>query len=139
MNMMILMLKLLLTYINELNFCDVFPNNSATNVKLLTTKIYKKHAFSWKSCQTFSTIIKNWFTIGLLKLLVKKVFLLLGLTTAAYSVDSSIQEKHFETRITMLIISNKEIQDTMKIVTYLEDHDFMVKCVTERTEDETKE
>ena len=58
MNMMILMLKLLLTYINELNFCDVFPNNSATNVKLLTTKIYKSMHSAGNLVRLFRPLLK---------------------------------------------------------------------------------
>ena len=67
MNMMILMLKLLLTYINELNFCDVFPNNSATNVKLLKTKISKSMHSGGNLVRLF------WPLLKIVLLLAKKV------------------------------------------------------------------
>ena len=54
-----------------------------------------------------------------LKPLAKSLFILLGLTAVALAIDAVIHKKMFESSMTMLIISNEEMNDIMKIVTSL--------------------
>ena len=56
-------------------------------------------------------LIKN-----VLKLLAKSVLTTLGLTTAISSKDTAVQKKIFGSGMTTLTISNKKINDIMKIV-----------------------
>ena len=59
-----------------------------------------------------------------LKPLAKSVLITLVLTVAASATYVAIQEKIFGLVTTTLIISNKEIDDIMKIIKFLEGSDF---------------
>ena len=52
--------------------------------------------------------------------LVKSVLVQLGLTAVPSATDAAILKKSFGSGMTALIISNKEMEDTMKIVKSLE-------------------
>ena len=70
--------------------------------------------------------------------LAKNVLAPLGITAAASAV-AGIQKKIHGSGTTTLIISNKEMNDIMKIVQALEDSNILVKGVTETIKNETKE
>ena len=55
------------------------------------------------------------------------------------AIDAGIQKKMHGSRTTTLIISNKEINDIMKIVQALEDSHILLKGVTKTIKNETKE
>ena len=57
---------------------------------------------------------------NVLKLLAKSVLIPLGLTAAASPTDAAIHKKMFGSGTTILMISNEEINDIMKIVKTLE-------------------
>ena len=71
--------------------------------------------------------------------LAKNVLAPLGTTSAALAIDAGIQKKIYGYGTTTLIISNKEMNDIMKIVQALEDSNILVKGVTETIKNETKE
>ena len=50
---------------------------------------------------------------------VKSILTLLGLPTAASATNAAVQKKNFGSGMTALIISNKEMDDIIKIVTSL--------------------
>ena len=58
---------------------------------------------------------------------------------AASAIDAGIQKKIPGSGTTTLIISNKEMNDIMKIVQALEDSDILLKGVTKTIKNETKE
>ena len=62
-----------------------------------------------------------------------------GITAAASAVDAGIQKKINGSGTTTLIISNKEMNDVMKIVKALEDSNILLKGVTKTIKNETKE
>ena len=64
---------------------------------------------------------------NLLKPLAKSLLIPLGLTAAASATDAVIQKKIFGSGITTLIISNKEMNDIMKIIKSLEYAGFVDK------------
>ena len=64
---------------------------------------------------------------------------LLGLTAASSAIDAGVQKKIYGSGTTTLIISNKEMNDIMKIVQDLEDRGILLKGVTETIKNETKE
>ena len=70
--------------------------------------------------------------------LVKNILILLGLTAAASAIDGAIQKKIHGSGATTLKISNKEMNDIMKIVQALEDSGILLKRVTKTIENETK-
>ena len=71
--------------------------------------------------------------------LAKNILAPLGITAASAAIDAGIQKKIYGSRITALIISNEEMNDTMKIVQALEDSNILLKGVTETIKNETKE
>ena len=79
--------------------------------------------------------------------LAKSVLMLLALTKAVSATDTSIQKKTFgwgrpsdlAPRTTTLIISNKKMDDIMKIVKSFEQSDLLIKGVNKTTENEAKE
>ena len=52
----------------------------------------------------------------------------LGLTTAVSTADAVIQNKLFGSGTTVLIFSNKVLNDLMKIVKSLEDAGLLMQC-----------
>ena len=64
------------------------------------------------------------------KRLSKSVLVPLGLKAAASATYVTIQEKSFGSRMKTLIISNKEMDDIMKIVKSLEKSGSLIKDVS---------
>ena len=79
-------------------------------------------------------LIKN-----VIKPLAKNVLIPLGLTAAASAADAGIHQKILGSGSTTLIISNKEMNDIIKIIQALEDSNILLKRVTKTTKNETKE
>ena len=71
--------------------------------------------------------------------LAKNILAPLGITAAASAIDAGIQKKIHGSGTTTLIISNKEMNDIMKIVQALEDSNILLKGVTKTIKNETKE
>ena len=63
----------------------------------------------------------------------------LGIAAAVSAIDARIQKKIHGSGITTLIISNKEMNDVIKIVQALEDSNILLKGVTKTIKNETKE
>ena len=73
---------------------------------------------------------------NVLKPLVKRFLISLGLTPAAAATNAAIQKKIFDSGITARIISNEEMNDIMKIVKSLEYAGSLIKGVSETVENE---
>ena len=73
-----------------------------------------------------------------LTLLTKSVFIPVGLKGAASETDAAVQKK-YGPGTKPLIISNKEIDDIMKIVKFLEKPGLLIKCISETFENEAKQ
>ena len=71
--------------------------------------------------------------------LAKYILAPLGITAASSAIDAGIQFKIHGSGTTTLIISNKEMNDIMKIVQALEDSHILLKGVTKNIKNETKE
>ena len=71
--------------------------------------------------------------------LAKTIFSPLGFTAAPSAIDAGVQKKLYGSGATALIISNKEMNDIMKIVQALEDSNILLKGVTKTIKNETKE
>ena len=67
-------------------------------------------------------LLKNAYTR-----MAKIVLLPLWVAEAASAPDTVIQEKIYESGMTTLIISNKEMKDILEEVTYLEEYGLLVK------------
>ena len=71
--------------------------------------------------------------------LAKTIFSPLGFTAAPSAIDAGVQKKLYGSGATALIISNKEMNDIMKIVQALEDSNILLKGVTKTIKNKTKE
>ena len=119
---------------------NAMENNMSTDIKLSKAQI-SKIIQSWRflgklSGQLLKTVlplIKN-----VIKPLVKSVLIPLGLAAAASAVDAGIQKK-LGSGTTTSVISNEEMNDIMKIVQVLEDSNILLKGVSEKIKNETKE
>ena len=79
-------------------------------------------------------------TTNVIKPLAKSVLILLGLTAAVSAANTGIYKKILGSgHNTTLIISNDEINDTIKVVKSLEDSGLLLKGVTETVQNEVKE
>ena len=68
----------------------------------------------------------------------KSVLVRLGLPAAAWGTNTVIPNKIFGWRTTALIISNKEMNDTMKLVKSLEESGLLIKGVSEILKNKAK-
>ena len=71
--------------------------------------------------------------------LTKNISAPLGITAGASAIDAGIEKKIHGSETTTLIISNKEMNDMMKIVQALEDSSILLKGVTKKIKNKTKE
>ena len=71
--------------------------------------------------------------------LAKHILAPLGITTAASAIDARIQKKIHGPVITTVIISNEEMNDIMKIIQAFEDSNILLKGITKKFKNETKE
>ena len=71
--------------------------------------------------------------------LAKNILAPLGITAATSAIDAGIQKKIHDSGTTTLIISNKEMNDKMKIVQALENSNILLKRVTKTIKNEIKE
>ena len=69
----------------------------------------------------------------------KNVLAPLPITAAASAIDAGIHKKKHGSGTTTSIISNKEMNDIIKIVRALEDSNILLKGVTETIKNKTKE
>ena len=74
-----------------------------------------------------------------LKPLVKSFLIPLGLTATTSATDAAIHKKMFASDMTTLIISNKEMNDIMKVVKSLEESELIIKGISETIKNEAKE
>ena len=75
---------------------------------------------------------------NVLKPLAKSVLIPLGLTAATSAIVAAIQKKVFGSGMTILIISNEEVDDIVKIIKSLEQSSVLVKCVSKTIKNEAK-
>ena len=80
----------------------------------------------------------------MIKPLAKSVLIPLGLNAAASAADAGIHKKflgsgHDNNNTTTLIISNKEIEDIIKILKSLKDSGLLLNRITETVQNEVKE
>ena len=71
--------------------------------------------------------------------LAKNILAPLGIIAAASAIDAGIQKKIHGSGTRTLIISNKEVNNIMKIVQTLEYSNILLKGVIKTIENETKE
>ena len=142
--------ELLLTNRQVSSIRKAFSNNSSVDIKFSKTQLSKmieSGGFLGKSLgpllKTGLPLIKNLITPS-----AKSVLIPLGLTAAASAADAGIHKKilgsgrHSSTashNTSTLIISNRDMDDLIKIVKSLEDSGLLLKGVTESVQNEVRE
>ena len=115
---------------------DKTKNNMSTDIKLSKVqinKIIKEGGNLGRLLMSFlPTLIKPALSIG------KNILAPLGLRAAMSATDAAIQKKMYGSRNTALIISNDDMNDLIKIVTALEEHDILLKETSKTIKNKTK-
>ena len=75
----------------------------------------------------------------ILKPLAESILIPVGLTVAASVTDATIEKKIFVSSMTKLIISNEEMDDTMKMIKTFQESGLLIKTVSKAIKDEAKE
>ena len=75
---------------------------------------------------------------NLLKPSAKSVLVPLGLWAGMSEADAAIQKKIYRSGPTALIISNKEMEDIIKMIKSIEESGLQMKGISERIENEAK-
>ena len=113
---------------------NAFNNNRSADIKAQISKIIQSQRFLGSLLSTLAG--------PLMKVavpLAKNILPPLGLTAASSAIDAGIQKKIHGSGTTILMISNEEMYDIMKIVHALEDSSILLKGVTKTIKNETQE
>ena len=136
--------KLLLTNRQVSNFRKAFANHLSADIKLSKTQLSKMIQSGRFLGKLLGSLLKTGLPLikNVIKPLAKNVLIPLGLTAAASAEDAGIHKKilgsgHNDN--TVLMISNDEINDIIRIVKSLEDSGLLLKGVTETVQNEVKE
>ena len=142
--------KLLLTNRQVANLSKAFANKSSTDIKLSKTQLSNMIQLGGFLGRLLGPLLKTGLPLmkNVIKALAKSVLIPLVWTAAASARDAGIHKKvlwsghHYSDSAlhdnTILIISNDEIEDIIKIVKSLEDSRLLLKGVSEATQNEAK-
>ena len=133
--------ELLLTDRQISSIRKAFSNNSSANIKFSKTQLSKMIQSGGFLGKLLGPLLKTGLQLikNVITPLAKSVLIPLGLTAAASAADTGIHKKMLGSGNTTLIISNKDIEDLIKIVKSLEDSALLLKGITESIQNEVKE
>ena len=133
--------QLLLTNRQVANIRKAFASNSSTDIKFSKTQLSKMIQSGGILGRLLGSLLKTGLPLisNVMKPLTKSVLIPLGLTAAVSAADAGIHKKILGSGNTILIISNNEMEDLIKIVKSLEDSGLLLKGVTETIQNEVKE
>ena len=126
--------ELLLTDRQVSSIRKVFSNNSSVDIKFSKTQLSKMIQSGGFLGKLLGPLLKTGLPLmkSVITPLAKSVLIPLGLTAAAAAADAGIHKKILGSGgHTTLIISNRDIEDLIKIVKSLEDSGLLLKGVTE--------
>ena len=128
--------ELFLTQRQKTKLRNDIENNLQTDIKLSKAQISKIIQSRRLLGKHLGPLLKT--GLRLLKSVIKSLGLL-SLIAASSAIDAGVQKKIYGSGTTTLIISNKEMNDIIKIVQALEDSGILLKGVTKTIKNETKE
>ena len=137
--------ELLLTNRQVANIRKAFANNLSTDIKFSKAQLSKMIQSGGFLGKLLGPLLKIGLPLinSVIKPLAKSVLVLLGLTAAASTADAEIHKKVLgsgsDHNNTILIISNDEVDDILKIVKSLEDSGVLLKGVSETIQNEAEE
>ena len=116
---------------------EKIKNNMSTDIKLSKVqinKVIKEGGNLGKLLIRFlPKLIKPAISLG------KNILAPLRLSAAMSATDAATQKKMYGSGNTTLIISNDDMDDLIKIITVLEEHDILSKGITKTIKNENKE
>ena len=127
------------------NIRKAFAKNTSANIKLSKTQLSKMIQSGGFLGKLLGPLLKTGLPLmkSVIKPLAKSVLIHLGLTAAVSAADAEIHKKILgsgsDNNNSILIISNDEMNDILKIVKSLEDSDVLLKGVSETIQHEAKE
>ena len=130
--------ELLLTDRQVSSICKAFANNSSVDIKFSKTQLSKMIQSGGLLGKLLGSLLKRGLPLikNIITPLAKRVLIPLGLTAAA---SAEIHKKILGSGgHTTLIISNKDMDNLIKIVKSLEDSGLLLKGVTESVQNEIK-
>ena len=136
--------ELLLTNRQVANIRKAFANNLCTDIKFSKAQLSKMIQSGGFLGKLLDPLLKTGLSLikSVIKPLAKSVLVPLGLTAAASAADAGIHKKILgsvsDHNNVILIISNDEMDDIIKIVKSLEDSGLLLKGVSETIQDEPK-
>ena len=142
--------ELLLTGRQVSSIRKAFANNSSVDIKFSKTQLSKMIQSGGFLGTLLGPLLKTGLPLikNVITPLAKSVLIPLGLTSAASVADAGIHRKilgsgrHSSSashNTTTLIISNKDMEDLIKIVKSLKDSGLLLKGITESVQNEVKE
>ena len=134
--------ELLLTDRQVSRIRKTFANNSVVDIKISKTQLSKIIQSGGFLGKLLGPLLKTGLplTESAITPLAKSVLIPLGLTAAASAADAGIHEEILGSGgHATLIISNKVMEDLIKLVKSLEDSGSLLKGVTESVQNEIKE
>ena len=126
--------ELLLTDRQVSSIHKALANNSSVDIKFSKTQLSKMIQSGEFLGELLGPLPKTGLPLikSVITPLAKSVLIPLGLTAAASAADAGIHKKILGSGChTTLIISNKDIEDLIEIIKYLEDSGLLLKGVTE--------
>ena len=117
-------LELLLTTKQKTKLRNAFNNNISTDMKLSKARISKTIQSGGSLGVLLSKLAGPLIKVAIP--LAKNVLAPLGITAAASAIHAGIQQKTHGFGTTTLIISNKEMNDIIRIVQTLEDSNILL-------------
>ena len=124
------------------SFRKVFVNNSSVDIKFSKAQLSKKIQSGGFLRKLLGPLLKTGLPLmkSVITPLAKSLLIPLGLTAAASAADAGIHKKILGSgNNATLIISNKDMDDLIKIVKSLEDSGLLLKGITESVQNEIKE
>ena len=135
--------ELLLTNRQVENIRKAFAKNTSTDIKLSKTQLSKMIQSGGFLGKLLGPLLKTGLPLmkSVIKPLAKSVSIHLGLTAVASAANVGIHKKILRSghNNTILIISNDEMDDILKIIKSLEDSGVLLKGVSETIQHEAKE
>ena len=134
--------ELSLTNRHVSSICEAFANNSSVDIKFSKAQLSKMIQSGGFLGKLLGLLLKTRLLLmkSVITPLAKSVLIPLGLTAAASAADAGIHKKILGSgNNTTLIISNKDMDDLIKIVKSSEDSGLLLKGITESVQNEIKE
>ena len=136
--------ELLLTNRQVANIRKAFANHLSTDIKFSKAQLSKMIQSGGFLAKLLGPLLKTGLPLikSVIKPLTKSVLIPFGLTAAASAADAGIHNKILgsgNNNNTILIISNDEMDDILKIVKSLEDSGVLLKGASKTIQNEAKE